>query len=248
MYTFKSRIRYSETDASGTLSVTGIVNYLQDCSTFHSEDRGVGVEYLQREHKMWMLTSWKIEIIRQPRLGEFITVGTWPYAFKGIYGFRNFVIWDEQDRELVRADSVWFLCDTETGRPIRVQEADVAAYGKEEPRLDMEPMPRKIVLPTDYEEGNPVVVSTHHLDTNHHVNNAQYIEIAKEAWNHSEPIRDIRVEYKKQAVLGDILIPHIGRQAKEDVVALCSAEGQPYAVVTFVCDENEERTDTGRGV
>ena len=39
MYTFGSRIRYSETDEYGKLTLTGIMNYLQDCSTFQSEDR-----------------------------------------------------------------------------------------------------------------------------------------------------------------------------------------------------------------
>ena len=38
MYTFDSRVRYSETDEEGNLSVVGIMNYLQDCSTFQSED------------------------------------------------------------------------------------------------------------------------------------------------------------------------------------------------------------------
>ena len=32
MYTFDSRVRYSETDEEGNLSVVGIMNYLQDCS------------------------------------------------------------------------------------------------------------------------------------------------------------------------------------------------------------------------
>ena len=36
MYTFESRVRYSEMDEFGKLSVTGIMNYLQDCSTFQS--------------------------------------------------------------------------------------------------------------------------------------------------------------------------------------------------------------------
>lgn len=33
MYSFESRIRYSEVDQNQELSVTGIINYLQDCST-----------------------------------------------------------------------------------------------------------------------------------------------------------------------------------------------------------------------
>ena len=35
MYTFQSRVRYSETDKSGFLSLNAVVNYMQDC---RSED------------------------------------------------------------------------------------------------------------------------------------------------------------------------------------------------------------------
>ena len=46
MYSFESRIRYSEVDQNQELSVTGIINYLQDCSTFQSEDLNLGITYL----------------------------------------------------------------------------------------------------------------------------------------------------------------------------------------------------------
>lgn len=233
MYTFESRVRYSETEADGRLSVTGIINYLQDCSTFQSEDLGVGIWYLKQRKKVWMLSSWKIEILRRPAFGEKITVGTWPYEFKGIYGYRNFVIWDEKGIEIVKADSTWFLCDLETGHPQRVREEDVAAYGANEPRLDMKPVPRKIALPDSFHEQAQIQVSAHHIDTNHHVNNAQYIELAREARSEKQEIRELRAEYKKAAVLGDILIPRVGMQDGEEIVALCNEEGQPYAVVAF---------------
>ena len=51
MYTINSRVRYSETDERGQLSLTGIINYMQDCSTFQSEDARVGVEYLDTGHR-----------------------------------------------------------------------------------------------------------------------------------------------------------------------------------------------------
>ena len=50
MYSIKERVRYSETDKSGHLTLTGIVNYFQDCSTFQSEDLGVGMEFLKEHH------------------------------------------------------------------------------------------------------------------------------------------------------------------------------------------------------
>ena len=51
MYSFESRIRYSEVDQNQELSVTGIINYLQDCSTFQSEDLNLGITYLQEHHR-----------------------------------------------------------------------------------------------------------------------------------------------------------------------------------------------------
>ena len=34
MYAFDSRIRYSETDSEGYLTLDALLNYFQDCSTF----------------------------------------------------------------------------------------------------------------------------------------------------------------------------------------------------------------------
>lgn len=42
MYTFQSRVRYSELDPERKLSIASIVDYFQDCSTFHSEQLGGG--------------------------------------------------------------------------------------------------------------------------------------------------------------------------------------------------------------
>ena len=46
MYAFDSRIRYSETDSEGRLTLNALLNYFQDCSTFHSEDVGLGIGYM----------------------------------------------------------------------------------------------------------------------------------------------------------------------------------------------------------
>lgn len=232
MYQLESRIRYSETNEAGFLTMTGIINYFQDCSTFHSEDCGVGVAFLEKEHRAWMLSSWRIVTERYPRLGERIQVATWPYDFKGIYGYRNFAILDMEGNYLVKANSVWFMCDTRTLLPVRVREQDVSPYGAHEPCLDMGEAPRKIAAPEEAREGTPIVVGHYQIDTNHHVNNAQYIEMARQAAGDAGRIRELRAEYKKAAVLGDVIIPRIsaGKEG-ETIISLCSQDGKPYAVV-----------------
>lgn len=232
MYSFKSRVRYSEVDSERKLSMTAIINYLQDCSTFQSEDLGVGIDYLKPLHRAWFLSSWQIVIERYPTLGEEIIVSTWPYEFKGIYGLRNFTIQDADGNYLVKANSTWFLFDTEAGRPMRIDEKDVEAYRAElADRLDMDYAPRKISVPDIWTEAEPVSVMRHHIDTNQHVNNAQYVEIAREVLSGSETISEVRVEYKKAAVLGDVMIPRISRGDGTDVISLCDQERNPYAVI-----------------
>ena len=76
MYTFDSRIRYSEIDRSGRLSIPAVVDYFQDCSAFQSEELGVGVEYLANKKRTWILNSWQIVLERRPEECEKITVGT----------------------------------------------------------------------------------------------------------------------------------------------------------------------------
>ena len=51
MYELNSRVRYSETDIDAKLSLTGIMNYMQDCSTMQSEDAGSGSDILDGKRR-----------------------------------------------------------------------------------------------------------------------------------------------------------------------------------------------------
>ena len=41
MYTFDSRVRYSEVGVDGNLTIEALIDYFQDCTTFNSEDIGL---------------------------------------------------------------------------------------------------------------------------------------------------------------------------------------------------------------
>ncbi|WP_077612048.1 acyl-[acyl-carrier-protein] thioesterase [Clostridium sp. Marseille-P2415] len=232
MYTFGSRVRYSETDEYGRLTLTGIMNYLQDCSTFQSEDNGLGISYLTGCHKAWWLSSWQIVVDRYPVLGEEIEISTWPYDLKGFYGYRNFTICDKAGEYLVRANSVWFLFDTEKGRPVKIRPEDIRGYGfGREEQLEMDYAPRKIGMSAVYDTKEPVMIGKHHIDTNHHVNNAKYVEIAREVLPDEVEVTELRVEYKKAAVFGDAVYPCVSRTEEGYTVSLCDEQGAAYAVI-----------------
>ena len=125
MYEFNSRVRYSEIDHHGTLTLPALINYFQDCSTFQSEDVGLGTEVLKAEKRAWILSYWQVIAERYPALGERITIGTFPTEFKGLFGNRNFYLKDESGNMIAKAYSVWVFLDTETGRPVRPEEKDI---------------------------------------------------------------------------------------------------------------------------
>lgn len=231
-YTFDTRIRYSECDHRGTLTLPGIINYLQDCSTFQSEDIGFGVKKIKEQKRAWILSYWQIVVERYPKMMEKVTVGTFASKFKGIIGERNFFLNDAEGRRIVSAASVWVHMDTERMRPVRPTEEEINAYGEEEP-LDMEYEGRKIVLPEHIKELESFPIRRYHIDTNEHVNNCQYVQMALEMIPADKIIRQVRVEYRKSAVYGDVIYPKLAEAVDCTVVELCDAQGNIFAVVEF---------------
>ena len=92
------RVRFSEIDEQGYLSLHHLINYFQDCSTFHLEDIGLGVEYFRTHQLAFFILSWQIEINRFPKEGEKIKVRTQIYDCKGVFGYRNYMLLTENEK------------------------------------------------------------------------------------------------------------------------------------------------------
>ena len=99
--------------------------------------------------------------------------------------------------------------------------------------LDMPYKGRKISLPEETEVLEAFPVRRYHIDTNEHVNNCQYVQMALEFLPADRQFRQIRVEYKKSAVLGDVIYPKRSREEERTIIELCAENGRPYAVVEF---------------
>jgi len=232
MYQYRSRVRYSECSADSTITLSALVNYLQDCCTFQSEDLGIGVAYQKEIHCAWVLSSWQIVIEKLPVMGEEIIVSTWPYNFKGFYGFRNFTIEDKNGTVLAYANSVWVFLDVSNNHPIRINKRFQEAYVLEE-AYPMDYLDRKIALHDVLYKQEAFPVQKSHIDTNNHVNNEKYILMAQEYIPQTAQIGQIRVEYKKAAVLGDMIYPASCKINSKWQVSLANEGDEPYAIVEF---------------
>lgn len=233
MYKMNGCVRYSECGADNKMRISSIINYFQDCTTENSETIGVGHNYLVERKRAWILNSWQVEIMRRPQAGESIEVFTWATGFKGVFGPRDFQIKTVEGKELARAHSLWVYIDTESGKPVKPSEEEIAVYEVGEP-IAMEEISRKIKVPEGSIKVDTFPVHKYHIDTNAHVNNSKYIELACEALPEDFKVQKLRVEYKKAAVLGDrIVLKRVIEQARI-VAELCDEEGNTYAIVEFI--------------
>lgn len=231
-FEYSWHVRYSEVGHRGLMTLPALVNAFQDCSTFQSEALGVGMDQLKREHRAWFLTHWLIAVDRYPALCEHVTVGTFASSFKGVTGRRNFYLKGADGSFIARADSTWAFLDVESGRITKPEAHHVAPYGSHEAL----PMPReghRILIPDELSAHDPLVVGRGLIDTNEHVNNCQYIQIALDQLEEEILPKLVRVDYRRAAVAGDILYPAVGEHDARTVVELADDKGRPYAVIEF---------------
>lgn len=233
MYSFESRVRFSETDQDRRLTLGAIVDYFQDCSTFQSEDLGVGIVPLRERNLVWVLSYWQIIIDEYPLLGDEITICTHPHEFRGFMGLRNFYLKNAGGELTVRANSLWTLLDSNTMRPKRIPEDILGLYTLEE-KIPMHYASRKVALTGEETGLRPIPVEKRHLDCNGHVNNGQYIHIVGLFLPEEKEVHQLRAEYRAQAHLGDIFYPYQYIDGEKIIITLCNRNKQPYAIVEFM--------------
>lgn len=233
MYITEGHVRYSECASDNKIKIPAIINYFQDCTTENSEQLGVGHAYLVEKKRAWILNSWQVFFKRRPEVGELIQTSTWATGFKGVFGPRDFQMQAAGGETLACAHSLWVYVDTETGKPVKPDEEDMSAYEVEEP-LEVASFSRKIKMP----EGAVIVdtfpVHKYHIDTNNHVNNAKYVELACEALPEDFEVTALRVEYKKAAVLGNKIVLKAAWEEDRIFIDLCDEDGSSYAIVEFI--------------
>ena len=233
MYRMQDRVHFSQMGVNGAMTLPAVMDCMQDCSDFQSEDLGIGFDFLAGRNRGWVVAFWQLFIERRPANREKIVVETRPWKFEYFYGFRNFAIYDAAGEAIVKANSLWCFLDTEKNRPVRPEPEEIGPYGLDE-RLEMEYAKiRKIRIPDGGEKREPFPAEWHHLDRNGHVNNVQYVKMALSLFRDEPDIAELRVEYRKAAKSGELICPVLAKDGEWTVISLNDENEKPYCVVSF---------------
>ena len=202
MYEFKSRVRYSECDRFGRLSISGVINYLQDTATLHSEDKNVGLSYLKEHDEGWVVTNYTMNINDFPKMGEEITVRTYPHDMKSCVAYRSFEMLDGRGKRFAAVNSTWTLMNIRELKPVKVSEEMLKAY---DPLIcpDFTPVSVKLKPEGTEEKVGAFKVTEAEIDTNGHMNNGAYARIADKFLPEDHKISSCAFQYKKMLFLDD---------------------------------------------
>lgn len=244
MFSFDTKVRYSETGEGGKLSAPAAINLFQDTFTLHGEALGLGNPDGAEKERVWVLNSWQILFRRMPAMGERIRVSTKCYDLKDFYDCRNFLILDEKEEVCIVASSLWVYMDVKRKRPVKF-DTSVLQEGHVEKPYPMANAGRKVLLPgepEDYTKCEEIKVKRSMIDTNSHVNNCEYVRMGLDLLPASFPeekLRQVRVEYKKPAVLGDVIYPEYlhDKDEKKVYMALKDGSGNLYVGMEFAEEE-----------
>lgn len=231
MYSYSDRVSYSRVDDELNLTYFALVNYMQDCSCFHSDDVGVGIYYLAPKSLGWFVTSYEIHINRMPRYSERIVIKTWPYQVRGMMARRVYTISTEDGELLAYADSLWVLMDLEKLHPARLTTEILEAYplDTEMPKYDFKRP--KLSYKDNGKHVGKFTVTESYIDTNGHMNNSFYIDVTRK-FLPSEEFTTINVNYKKAALLFDELDVYLVELETGYQIVLMK-DDQVYTIVEY---------------
>lgn len=246
-YSFKSRIRYSETDEHTRLTFPAMMDYFQDTSTFHGEDNGLPLTVLYSKKLAWVLSGWQVRIFKTVGLNDIATFTTWAYSFRGSIGLRNYTLTDESGTLCALADTQYVLMNIEKQLPERIPQFLADGYTIEyDSHMDTH-MSRKIRIIIEEEALEPVPVREYMIDTNNHVNNSQYIKTAISLIPNDLKFNCFRAEYKMQARLGNTLYPYRSSLDNGVQIKFYNETHELYFIAEWTYDHSQSGDDYAAG-
>lgn len=233
MYSMNCRIRYSETDMTGRLSMNGLLRLFQDIGYNHAIDRNLGMEYTKRTGCTWYLLSWNIWSISMPAAGEQVTVSTYIYDYQASLAYKSIELRDALGRLLAVGDTKWVYMDIERQEPAEAPDGQWldTDFGKkaETPRVS-----RRIEVPNDMRMTERVYVKPYLIDTNAHGNNVKLTELAMSISGADAGCITLRAEFKRQVRKETYIYPYIADRENGVSAVFKDEKGESLSVFEFI--------------
>ena len=225
IYSEAFALRACDCDMGGLWRPSAVMEAMQETAATHSDRLGVGRDALMALGVVWVLSRSRVTFSRTPRLGETVTVQTWPLLPKHMFYARNNAFLDSEGRRIGEASSLWVLMDVQTRRIVNRDE--VPARLPDDADLPAGPAMSAIRPLAGEAEARALVPPYADFDVNGHVNNTKYLDWACNALGHDvlaqSRIASFSICYDAEVLPGMALRTELVRQG--DRFSFCGHDG-----------------------
>ena len=160
----------------GVASPTTILTLLEETAADHCYSIDHSLYQLVEQNIGWVLISGIMQMERYPGYKEKITIRTWLSTYTTIKGFRENIIYDEQNNIIGRAKGLWIFFNIVRRRPVQIYDDIIEKWSFcNVESIDYNISKKlKTVENADYEI--KFKVNRYDTDMNKHVNNIRYLQ------------------------------------------------------------------------
>lgn len=210
-YIEKFKVKFCEVDFKDELKISTALSYLEEVACYSADELGFGYDFVKPRGYAFMVTNLCLEFVRPIRLGERVTVKTWPLPPSHVIFGREYQIFSEKDELVLNASSRWCLMDIAAGKLAQSKVVDNQDYSTYNTTKVMDNVRWKIpAFPLDEGELRfTMTVANSEYDHNFHVNNTRYADYCLNCFSVSElsekSVKRFLISYVKQCKEGDSL-------------------------------------------
>lgn len=208
--TKKFDISFCDVGENNSLTNKGILRMMQEIAGIHSQIAGYGLNDIPKTGLAWLLLNWKLKVFLRPKWGETLTINTWSRSQNALFSYRDLEVYDSNNNLVAIATSKWLLFDVNKQAIAKTTPEMREKFESTDKAVFEEKFNENLKEPENSEFVLEYKVERRDIDTNHHVNNLNYLDFAYEAlpediYKNGE-LSNVEIMYKHEAKLGDILL------------------------------------------
>ncbi len=202
-------LRYTDVDAYDNLKLSALLSFLEESACLSADELGFGYADVAPKHLGFVIVNWYIELKRNIKFGDILTLHTWPLKPKFSVFLRDFEFYCGEEKVGV-ATARWCMINTDTFSVLPASaffaedafdnyntDRSVCFSAWKIPRISYGELKyKKAVTYSDYD---------HYF----HVNNTKYADYLMDVFSVDElkdkDMRSVQITYVKQCKEGEII-------------------------------------------
>ncbi len=209
VFTQTFEVSAAHVDCFGRAKPSSLLYFAQEAAGGHCRELALDWDTLAQRNLFWAVLRYRVQIAQLPRLGQTITVQTWPMPTTRTAFPRATAGYDEQGNELFRIIGLWVLMDRTTRTLVLPGKSGIDLTGSVRGGELATP---GTISPIPLSNTTWRQVGYTELDRNAHMNNTKYLDwvddLLPATFHKDHPVTEFTLGYLAEALEGDDLCLH----------------------------------------